>query len=325
MVNMDQFGRIGILMGGPSSEREISLKSGTAITDALKSAGCHAAPIDISGADWKAVRDQIAQAQIDLAFIALHGKFGEDGGIQSILDDLDIPYTGSGADASSISFNKTLTQTFLRLCEVPVAPFFVVTKYCPPDINQIRKKIKFSKMVVKPAREGSSIGISLVEDLKELPQALETAWQFDDVAIIEEFKEGRELTVGILNGKALPVVEIISKNKFFDFEAKYSSKQTEYIVPAKIPEKTAQEIQQTAKDAFKFLNCSDFARIDFILGKNNKYVVLEINTIPGFTATSLLPKAAKAAGINFDKLCLTLVQCAYAKKNKEIKIFTHSA
>lgn len=313
--SLSEIGSIGVLMGGCSSEREISLKSGTAIYAALTEIGCKAAAVVIESEQERDVVDLITKARVDLAFIALHGRFGEDGTIQAILEKMGIPYTGSGVAASRIAIDKVTTQTLLRKSGLLVADFVVINsgkKSFSPELEQINT----FPVVVKPAREGSSIGITLVHQKSELVKAIETALAYGPQVLIERYIQGRELTVGILGEEALPIVEIKPKASFFDFQAKYQSKTTEYLVPAKLKEPIASKIQQIALQAFRIVGCADFSRIDFILDKEANPFVLEINTIPGFTAMSLLPKAAGAAGYTFPALCLKIIQLAYARKAK---------
>ena len=318
---VQQFGRVGVLMGGYSSEREISLKSGKAVFEALIGAGCDALALDIRAQEEKRIAELIREAQMDVAFITLHGRLGEDGVIQSILDGLNIPYTGSGPEASRRAINKVTTQDLLRQHGIPVAPSFGVSRKEESSAATILKKIPQFPIVVKPSCEGSSIGVSLVRGPAGLEPALNLAWQYGDEALIEQYLEGRELTVGILDEMPLPVIEICPKENFFDFNAKYQSGTTEYILPAKLEEKVADDIGRTALMTHRLLGCRDLSRVDFILDNQARHYVLEINTIPGFTSMSLLPKAAKLLGINFEQLCLKLVKLAYGKK-KESGTFT---
>lgn len=314
MFDVKQLGRVGILMGGYSSEREISLKSGRAVLKALQEEGLNCVPLDIRHQEIDKIKESILQGRIDLAFITLHGKLGEDGVIQSILEQYDIPYTGSGVKASQIAIDKIQTQKFLKEKGIPVAPWMTVQKNDQGSmVDQIEKKLSFP-VVVKPPCEGSSIGISLVKDKGSLPKALETAWEYAPEVLVEQYIKGRELTVGILGETALPIVEIVHQERFFDFQAKYQSQTTNYIVPAPLTVCLTQEIRKTALQAHRILGCEDLSRIDFILGEDDRYYVLEVNTIPGFTSSSLLPKAAKETGIDFNQLCLKLIYGAYGKK-----------
>ncbi len=306
-------GHIGVLMGGYSSEREISLRSGKAIAEALHVAGCQVSSIDITCQHPDEISEFIKGFSIDVAFIALHGCLGEDGTIQSILEKMKIPYTGSNVEASRKAINKVSTQKILKEKGVPVAEYIVANRNDKPAIDVLAKRIHSFPVVVKPACEGSSIGVVLVQNKEGLPPALEGAFKYGPEVIIERYIKGRELTVGILDETPLPVIEIKSKSSFFDFSAKYQSGTTEYIVPAQIPEALSQQLKDIALAAHQALGCRHLSRVDIMLDEKNSPFVLEINTIPGFTSTSLLPKAAKVAGLSFADLCLRLTQLAYEK------------
>ncbi|MCM8789929.1 MAG: D-alanine--D-alanine ligase [Candidatus Omnitrophica bacterium] len=307
------FGRIAVLMGGPSSERKISLKSGKAVFEALRAAGVNVVAVDIK---TDSVKDNILllkRIRPDCVFIALHGRFGEDGSIQSILDSLSIPYTGSGERASSLAMDKIASR---RIFE---AAGLAVPKYKELNKNSRHSNFKFFRhlgfpLVVKPATHGSSIGLSIIDRKKDFKKAVELAFRFDEKIIVEKYIKGRELTVGILKERPLPVIEIIPKKKFFDFEAKYKTGMTDYIVPAKISAIAARKAQSAGLRAHKLLGCFGCSRVDMILSEDGIPYVLEVNTIPGLTNTSLLPKAARVLGIDFEELCLTLIRLAYEKE-----------
>lgn len=319
MTNInEQFGRIGVLMGGISSERNISLKSGKAIVEALLRQGFQVVPLDIVNGEEEKILYLLEIANIDVAFIALHGKLGEDGRIQSILEKANIPYTGSGVEASCLAINKAKTQNLFKKCGINVPSYIILIKNDQADVDEAFARLGAFPIIVKPACEGSSIGINLANTKEELNDALQMAWLYDDTVLLERYIEGRELTVGILGQETLPVVEICPKENFFDFKAKYTEGMTDYIVPAEIPDGVAIKLRQIALKAHQVLGCADFSRVDFMLDADQAYYVLEVNTIPGFTSTSLLPKAAREQGINFDQLCFKLVELAYGKK-KEIK------
>ncbi len=313
---IEQFGNIGVLMGGYSSEREVSIKSGKAVFKALERHGCRVRALDITEKDREKIKQTIAAADLDIAFITLHGRLGEDGTIQSILEDLDIPYTGSGVAASRLALNKVSTQDLFKKNNIHISPYAALTRDREEGALSAVERIGSFPVVVKPACEGSSIGITIARDPAGLKEALERAWQYGDLALVEKYVQGRELTVGVLDQQALPVVEIRPKGAFFDFTSKYSQGMSEYIVPAEIPQETAFLLQDEALRAHHVLGCEDFSRIDFILGQDGRYCVLEVNTIPGFTSTSLLPKAAQEAGISFEQLCIRIIQLAYGKKKK---------
>jgi len=307
------FGKIGILMGGPSSEREISLKSGKAVYESLGQAGLEVSAIDIKTDGREENIKLIESFGIDAAFIALHGRFGEDGQIQEILDTLNLPYTGSGAKASRLAMDKIASRKIFEVSGLSV-PRYKTEEKNSYDSNWKKHLNGFIlPLVVKPASNGSSIGLSIVEKEEHLGKALDLAFSFDERIVIEEYIRGREVTVGILDEKSLPVIEIIPKKGFFDYEAKYHAGMTDYMVPADLPAEIAARIQEAALSAHKLLGCCGCSRVDLIIDSNNTPFVLEVNTIPGMTATSLLPKAAKVAGVDFFRLCTKLIELAYEK------------
>ncbi len=311
-MEIKDFGRVGVLMGGPSSEREISLKSGKAVFSALEEAGVKAVAIDITTDNPQDNISLLNKYNLDCVFIALHGRFGEDGTIQSILEQMYLPFTASGVKASKLAMDKIGSLGIFSQggLYVPRSQFLGQLAYQ-------KEKVFISQfgfpLVVKPANHGSSIGLSLLENERQLPAAIELAFKFDEHIIMQEYIAGRELTVGILDETALPVIEIIPHNKFFDFASKYQDSLTEYIVPAILDQRMALDIQQAALRAHKLLGCYGCSRVDFILTKEGRPYILEVNTIPGMTSTSLLPKAAKILGIDFKQLCLKLLELAYEK------------
>lgn len=322
-IDVTALGRIAVLMGGVSSEREISLRSGTAILEALRGAGCAAEGFDIDTEDGSIIVSRLQRSSIDLAFIALHGRFGEDGRLQAILEKEQIPYTGSGSQASRLAFDKILSQQIFQKNALRV-PQHVIADKNKDDAREILKQVTFP-VFVKPACEGSSIGVSYVTEAGRLKEALDLAWRYGEGALIEKAIKGKEVTAGILDRKALPLIEIRPKSVYFDFHSKYQKGNSEYIIPADLPVDLAEEIQSVALRAFSLLGCRHMARLDFMIGEDNRYYILEINTIPGFTATSLLPKAAAAAGLNFNELCIKIAGLAHAEKKKDTGInITHS-
>ena len=307
------FSKIGVLMGGPSTEREISLESGKAVYESLNHAGLNVAALDIK-TDGKEENIHLIKSQkIDLAFIALHGRFGEDGQIQEILDTLKVPYTGSGALASRLAMDKIASRKIFEASGLAV-PRYKTEDRLSYNANWITRHNDFTlPLVVKPATHGSSIGLSVVDREGYLDKSVDLAFSFDERIIIEEYIRGREVTVGILDELALPVIEIIPKKRFFDYEAKYQAGMADYVVPAELEDEIAQNIQEAALSAHKLLGCYGCSRVDMILSSDNIPFVLEVNTIPGLTVTSLLPKAAKVAGIDFLELCIKLIRLAYEK------------
>lgn len=316
MVKKD-LGRIGILMGGPSTEREISLKSGRAVYEHLKNHDLEAVPIDIDTENAATCAEKLKSMDLDVAFIALHGRFGEDGKIQKILEDLCIPYTGSGVMASKLALDKISSRKIFQVYRLSVPSYMVIERRLFSRDGIFINDFGFP-LVVKPATHGSSIGLSIVEDYKLLIEAIELAFSFDERVIVEQYLSGRELTVGIIDETPLPVIEIVPKNRFFDYEAKYKPGMTEYIVPANLDKKTVVFSQDAALRAHKSLGCYGFSRVDMILSGSAPYI-LEVNTIPGMTETSLLPKAAAATGIGFVQLCIRLLELALARPTTETK------
>jgi D-alanine-D-alanine ligase len=292
---------IGVICGGISSEREISLKTGEGIYNALINNGYNAKYIDFKGDNISVFNE------IDIAFLALHGKYGEDGSVQGILELFKIPYTGSGILASSLAIDKIFSKKIFVFENIPTPEYIELSSISNLDINKIKNEIKKAigyPLVVKPSREGSTIGITIVENENELESAINFARIYDSRILIEKFIFGRLLTVSIIGDKpiALPVIEIKPKSGFYDFKSKYTVGLTEYIVPVSLDNETELKIKELSLKAHNSLGCYGISRVDLILDENKVPYVLEINTMPGMTETSLVPKAAAAAGINFEKL-----------------------
>ena len=290
--------KIGVLMGGLSSEREISRRTGAAILKALQDKGYTAVPIDVD----RDVVDTLRSAALEAAFIALHGMLGEDGVIQGLLEILQIPYTGSGVLASALAMNKVAAKKIFLYHGLPT-PGFQSLCVAPGCEGDVLPDITISfPMIVKPSEEGSTIGVSIVRTREELLPALETAAGFGSELLIEAFITGREVTVGMLNDRPLPLIEIIPRRGFYDYQAKYQKGETEYVFPDWPGDRREQEIQSLALQAFQSLGCSGAARVDFMVDRDGSPLILEVNTVPGMTETSLLPKAARRAGIEFPEL-----------------------
>lgn len=307
-----KFGRIGILAGGPSNEREISLKSGRAVHDALTEKGFDAILLDVKDD----IYDIISRSAIDMAFIALHGRFGEDGTVQRILEEARIPYTGSGVEASRLALDKIASkEIFLKEC-IPVPEYTVLEK---SGRRPARCRDLDWPVVVKPQFEGSSIGLSIAEDERSFFKALENAFSYGDRVLVEERIKGRELTVGILGQASLPVVEIVTRQGFYDYEAKYKDPVTKYLVPAPIDKGIAERAGELGLKSHRSLGCRSFSRVDMMLDHSGKIFVLEVNTIPGMTARSLLPKAAAEAGIGFTDLCVRILEDAMVNTGSGVK------
>jgi D-alanine-D-alanine ligase len=309
--------RVAVLMGGVSSEREVSKKSGKAVCEALTACGHEVHPVDIIAED---IREVVA-LKPDVAFIALHGYFGEDGGVQTLLENASMPFTGSDSVASRMAMDKLAAKERFMSRNVPTPACRVVTK--PAKGQALRAVGPLSPLnaisvgeaaqelglpiVVKPVREGSSFGVSLVSDVGEVMGALDAAFRFGSQVMLEEFVGGRELTVGILAEAPLPVVEIQYEGKLFDFDAKYRATTTVYTVNPALTPAEAKSVQQAALAAHRALGCRGYSRVDVRLDNGNPSV-LEVNTIPGFTSRSLFPMAARAAGIEFPQLCDRLLR-----------------
>jgi D-alanine-D-alanine ligase len=319
MMQLKRKHRIAVLMGGISNEREISFKSGKAVTKALKKLGHNAIPVDVTGKSL----DQLDAIKPEVAFIALHGEFGEDGGVQQILDEKDIPYVGSDARASRLGMNKTASKHAFIQNAVPTPDYLLVDD--PTDLGTVTKQAGELgyPMVCKPVEGGSSIGVEIVRSSQELKQAIrrstvdhisknagQPAAKENCKLILERYIPGREFTVGILDGKALPVVEIRSERPFFDYKAKYYDSNTEYTVPVPSLGRTYGEITEVGIRAYNALGCRHIGRADILYGHDGHIYVLEVNTIPGLTSRSLVPMAAKQAGVDFPELCERLCYMA---------------
>ncbi|MBD3264644.1 MAG: D-alanine--D-alanine ligase [Candidatus Omnitrophica bacterium] len=305
--------KIGVLGGGVSGEREISLSSARQVYEALCRQETDTAFIDINTTSEAKIRDLILSEKVKAVFIALHGEFGEDGQIQSIIEKLNIPYAGSSPQASLLSMDKYLSKKIFTRESILTPDFTVCTNpgHLPGDFN--------TPLVVKPNLSGSSLGVKIVREKSNLKKALEEAFSFGEKVIVEKYIKGRELTVGILGEEALPVVEIVPKNEYFDFEAKYTDGRSEFVCPAELQDGLSREIKKVALRAHKALGCRHFSRVDMILGEDKKIYVLEINSIPGLTSHSLLPLAAKTRGMSFDDLVLTIVEMVIHGKKKTQK------
>ncbi len=324
---------IAILLGGTSPERAVSKESGKSIYYAIKELGYNVILVDpaygleqpekvedyfsncecgtISNENYIKVINSPLFDNVDLAFIALHGKWGEDGTIQSLLELKGIKYTGSGVLGSSLSMDKARSKVMFTHFGVSTPKWIEVTK--GNDLESIKKiieeKLKFP-CIVKPNDQGSTIGLTKCTNKDELEEALKLSFQFSKVALVEEFIVGREITVAIINDKVMPLLEIIPKHEIYDYECKYTDGMCEYIVPVKLDEKIEYELKRQAKIAFESIGCEDFGRVDFRLTKEGKPYCFEINTLPGMTTHSLVPKMAKAGGIEFNELVDMIIKSA---------------
>lgn len=303
---------IAVLMGGMSRERDVSLRSGQNVLQSLNRQGFNAFSIDVD----EHFLTRLEEDQFNMAFICLHGKYGEDGSIQGLLEMAGIPYTGSGVLASAVAMNKVATKRFLESEGLPTPPFKAL------DLNNgVKEEVLDAErvlgypMVIKPISEGSSIGVNIANNRSQLDEAVrEQAFKFGKL-MLEKYIEGKEITVGILGSnnraRALPILELKSKNRFYDYEAKYTEGMTEFILPARLSQACAETCSALALSTHRILGCSGMSRVDMIVDNQDDPYVLEVNTIPGFTELSDLPQQAKHADISFDELVFEIVKCAF--------------
>lgn len=296
-------GKVAVMMGGKSAEREISLKSGAAVLSALQRSDVDAQAFDPAVEDLSTLREK----NIDRVFIALHGRGGEDGALQGALDLMEIPYTGSGVLASALAMDKWRSKLVWQAAGIPVPDFAVIT--ADSDFAAVEEKLGLP-LFVKPANEGSSIGISKVKQHGDLPAAYAVAVKFDVVVLAERFLAGGEYTVGILGDRALPVIRIVPATEFYDYESKYLRDDTEYRIPSGLSADSEQELQQLAQRAFAVLGGRGWGRVDLMLDDAGKPYVLEVNTSPGMTDHSLVPMAARAAGLSFEQFVTRVLEGA---------------
>jgi D-alanine-D-alanine ligase len=289
--------KVGVMMGGLSREREISLRTGKAILKALTEKGYTVCSVDV-GQD---IVERLIRGKIECAFLALHGRFGEDGTIQGMLELMRIPYTGSGVLASALAIHKVMAKKFFLYEKIPT-PSFEVFKRGELEKDLSRTVSLPFPLVVKPAREGSTIGVSIVRKEEELAPALKEAGRYDEEILVEEFMKGKEITVGVLEDIPLPIIEIVPKSGFYNYHSKYTKGETQYIIPARIPREKYLYAQEIGLKAFQVLGCSGCARVDLMTDEEENPFVIDVNTMPGMTETSLLPKAADYAGIPFGDL-----------------------
>jgi len=303
------YGNVAVLMGGTSAERDISLLSGNAVYKGLQSKGINAIKIDTR----ESIYQRLIDNKIERVFIALHGRDGEDGVIQGFLRMLKIPFTGSDTASSSLAMNKLLCKRIWRQLGLDTADFLEIgmrEKIGIARAKEISKELG-RELFVKPIREGSSVGMSKIYSAEELVVAIKKAQEYDDV-LIEQFVGGREYTISILNDKALPSISMVTPNEFYDYDAKYQSNTTKYFCPSGLNEDDEGFLQEIALNAFDSLGCSGWGRVDFIRDTiTNKFMILEANTVPGMTESSLVPKAAKSVGIDFPELLIAILNTSF--------------
>jgi D-alanine-D-alanine ligase len=300
--------RVGVVMGGASGEREVSLRSGNAVARALFERGHDVVAIDLKeGGDAGLA---IRRSGIDVAFLALHGRLGEDGCVQGLCELYGIPYTGSSVLSSALAMNKAKAKELFRLHNIPTPPYYTISwDRDLTDIEEVHGSFGFP-VIVKPCSQGSSIGVSKAATFAELSRALCTALSFDELAIVERFIRAREVQVGILNGRVLGAIEVASKNELYDYEAKTTPGMTEYHMPARLPPTRYRGVLNLAERAASVLGCTSAVRVDLLVTDGQNEYVLEVNTLPGMTATSLLPRIAAAAGYDFGQLCEAILESA---------------
>lgn len=313
--------RIGVLMGGRSSERDVSLRTGQAVQQSLVRQGYDAVSIDVS----EQLSYDLQSQKVAIAFLALHGSGGEDGTIQGFLETIGMPYTGSGVQASAVGMHKVVTKTLLAAHGIPVPSGTVVQLGDTPSLARILKEAKLTlPVVVKPASQGSTIGVTIVRRAAQWKDALALAHRYDPEAMVEAFIPGHEVTVAVLGvasgePKVLPAVEIVAPDGFYDFTAKYQKGKTQYLCPAPLPAKLLQRIGELGRRTFQALGCEGAARVDFRITPKGRPYILEINTVPGMTETSLLPMASAQAGIDYDQLVEWILQSALDRAGRSVQ------
>jgi D-alanine-D-alanine ligase len=306
-VNPREFGKVAVLMGGRSAERAVSLKSGGRVLAALKDKGVNAHAFDPAERAMSA----LVEEHFDRAFVILHGRFGEDGTVQGALELLGVPYTGSGVLASALAMDKWHAKLVWQACGIPTPRAELLAR--DSDWQALATRLGLPLMV-KPANEGSSIGMTKVKTARELAEAYALAANYDSVVIAESFVEGVELTAGILGEQPLPLIKLETPREFYDYEAKYQADDTRYLIPCGLPPDAERIVQDEALFAFKALGCSGWGRVDLMLDRSGKPYFLEVNTSPGMTDHSLVPMAARHAGMSFEDLCLKILELARLEK-----------
>lgn len=305
--------RVAVLMGGRSAEREVSLNTGAQVSEALVSSGHTVVGIDTGEPGFIA---QLESSAPDVVFICLHGRFGEDGTVQGLCELLGLPYVGSGVLASALAMDKVMSKHFYALEGIPTPDYVVVRRGEDIDFDAIVSRLG-EKTVVKPANEGSAIGVTIVHEPSEMPAAVGEAFTYDRTVLIERFVAGVEITVGVLGNEhpiALPTLEIVPEHEFYDYDSKYLPGMSTHVCPARIPDEARERSERLAVAAHEALGCRGMSRSDLIVTPEGETLLLETNTIPGMTATSLLPDAARNAGIEFPALCRHLVDLALERR-----------
>lgn len=312
MTEKTEFHKVAVLAGGVGSERSVSLLSGRTIYETLKQTNLEVLMADITPTDLSI----LDRTDIDMFFLALHGEFGEDGRLQRILEERGLVFTGSDSRASELAFDKSKAKYRLSEAGVPTAPALYLDTLCP-TFDPERLQAMGARFVVKPLRQGSSVGVRMIEGADGVEQAARDCLRQYGDCMIERFVAGREITVGIVDGEPLPIIEIRPKTAFYDFHAKYEDDGTEYLFNTVDSPELVKAIQQAALDSHNALGCRHLSRVDFILSDDGRFVALEVNTLPGFTSHSLLPMAAKRAGMPIDRLCLRILRSAWRDRRRD--------
>jgi D-alanine-D-alanine ligase len=299
--------RVGVLMGGCGGEREVSLHTGEGVADALESRGHH-----VTRLVWNEGRglDELLRAHpVDAMFIALHGRGGEDGCVQGVLELMGIPYTGSGVLPSALAMDKLKAKEMFRLHNVPTPPYYTATRADLDDLEELHGSFGFPA-IVKPRREGSSLGVEKVSCLAELESGIRGALEFDENVLVERFVKAKEVHVGILDGRVLGAIQVVPKSGLYDYASKYTAGMTDYLAPPDLPATRLRGVMNLAERAARALSCTGACRVDLLVTEGENEYVLEVNTLPGMTATSLLPKIAAAAGMAYPALCEAILEGA---------------
>ncbi len=300
--------RVGVLMGGWSAEREVSLRTGEGVATALESRGHDVVRLVWEG-EGPGLDETVRGAGIDVVFVALHGRGGEDGCVQGMLELMGIPYTGSGVLASALAMDKLKAKEMFRLHNVPTPPYYVATRADLDELEEMHGSFGFPA-IVKPRREGSSVGLAKAANMAELSDAIERALAFDEHALVERFVKATEVHVGVLAGRVLGAIEVVPRDGLYDYRAKYTAGMTEYIAPPRLPATRLRGVMNLAERAARALGCAGACRVDLLVTEGENEYVLEVNTLPGMTPTSLLPKIAAGAGLDYPSLCEAILEGA---------------
>ncbi len=297
--------RVGVLLGGMSAERDVSIETGQSVYDALLERGYDVTRVYVD----RNIDQTLRQADLDVAFIALHGQFGEDGCVQGMLELMGIPYTGSSVLSSSLAMNKVKAKELFRLHNVPTPPYYVLETNRKDEIGEIHASFGYP-VVVKPVSEGSSIGVSIARDLDELEEAVMSAFRFDDRVLVERYADGMEVSVALLDDRVLGAVEVLPSGEFYDYQSKYEAGESRHYLPARLTPTRYQGVLNLARRAAQSLDCTGVCRVDLIVTEGDNEYVLEVNTLPGLTPASLVPKVASTVGMDFGDLCEVILNNA---------------